>query len=199
MMPFDHSIRLIIADDHSVIVTGMSMLIRNHFQIKHIIECNHLESLIDSVVQNQPTHIILDVTFPEDSSLNYIEVLLNHNPELKILLFTMHPKNLFLNLLLQNPKISFCQKSESEFDLMNCISNFLYQEKSKSSSIKTDRRKLTFSKKEEAIVKLLLDGKSTTEIAELLNVKSNTISTYKRRIFDKTEASSVIELSKIFR
>ena len=53
--------------------------------------------------------------------------------------------------------------------------------------------------KQTAIVKFLLDGKSTTEIAELLNVKSNTISTYKRRIFDKTEASSVIELSKIFR
>jgi two-component system invasion response regulator UvrY len=55
---------------------------------------------------------------------------------------------------------------------------------------------MTLSPREILVMQLLTEGKWTKEIASLLNVKENTISTYKRRIFDKLEVADEIELSK---
>lgn len=53
------------------------------------------------------------------------------------------------------------------------------------------------SKREKEVIKLLLEGKKTVQIAKLLNVKPNTISTIKKNIFYKLEIRTLIELYNI--
>jgi DNA-binding NarL/FixJ family response regulator len=55
---------------------------------------------------------------------------------------------------------------------------------------------VTLSPRERRVMQLMTEGKWTKEIAAIMNLKENTISTYKRRIFDKMEVKDPIELSK---
>ncbi len=200
-MKSENSIRLIIADDHQVIIKGIQLLIQNEFPVNKIHECSNIENLEREIELFQPTHIILDVSFPEDSSIHYLESIFTLMPSVKILLFTMHPESLFQNVMLKYPALLFCQKSENEYLLLSKLQTFFYQkinDKGNKFTI-TPKNKSQLSRKEETVAQMLIEGKSTTEIANFLNVRSNTISTYKRRIFDKTEATNILELAKIFK
>jgi DNA-binding NarL/FixJ family response regulator len=148
--------------------------------------------------KNQISHLILDISFPEDSSILYIDKIRSNFPQLKILLFTMHPSHLFQNTLIKHPDILFCQKSESEIILMRVLDNFINNKSKSATTLISTRTKWRLSKKEETVTKLLIEGKSTGQIADNLNIKSNTVSTYKKRIFEKTEAKNIFELAKIF-
>jgi len=55
---------------------------------------------------------------------------------------------------------------------------------------------VTLSPRERRVMQLITEGKWTKEIAAIMNLKENTISTYKRRIYDKMEVKDPIELSK---
>ena len=189
---------ILIADDHSVIAQGIKLILKNNFQIFNIYECQELSQLMGTLQKNQISHLILDISFPEDSSILYIDKIRSNFPQLKILLFTMHPSHLFQNTLIKHPDILFCQKSESEIILMRVLDNFINNKSKSATTLISTRTKWRLSKKEETITKLLIEGKSTGQIAENLNIKSNTVSTYKKRIFEKTEAKNIFELAKIF-
>ena len=55
---------------------------------------------------------------------------------------------------------------------------------------------VSLSPRERRVMQLMTEGKWTKEIAAIMNLKENTISTYKRRIYDKMEVKDPIELSK---
>lgn len=189
---------ILIADDHSVIAQGIKLILKNNFQIFNIYECQELSQLMGNLQKNQISHLILDISFPEDSSILYIDKIRSNFPQLKILLFTMHPSHLFQNTLIKHPDILFCQKSESEIILMRVLDNFINNKSKSATTLISTRTKWRLSKKEETVTKLLIEGKSTGQIADNLNIKSNTVSTYKKRIFEKTEAKNIFELAKIF-
>ena len=189
---------IFIADDHSVIAQGIKLILKNNFQIFNIYECQELSQLMGNLQKNQISHLILDISFPEDSSILYIDKIRSNFPQLKILLFTMHPSHLFQNTLIKHPDILFCQKSESEIILMRVLDNFINNKSKSATTLISTRTKWRLSKKEETVTKLLIEGKSTGQIADNLNIKSNTVSTYKKRIFEKTEAKNIFELAKIF-
>ena len=189
---------ILIADDHSVIAQGIKLILKNNFQIFNIYECQELSQLMGNLQKNQISHLILDISFPEDSSILYIDKIRSNFPQLKILLFTMHPSHLFQNTLIKHPDILFCQKSETEIILMRVLDNFINNKSKSATTLISTRTKWRLSKKEETVTKLLIEGKSTGQIAENLNIKSNTVSTYKKRIFEKTEAKNIFELAKIF-
>jgi DNA-binding NarL/FixJ family response regulator len=189
--------RVLIADDHLVITKGLKLLLKNDFGITNIYECQEFHLIMSNIRSNQISHLILDVSFPEDSSINIIESIKLNFPELAIMLFTMHPVHLFQNILVQFPEIFFSQKSESEQRLFRTLNSFL-NNSNKSKEIINHNKKWKLSKNEEIVTRLLIEGKTTGQIAEHLKLKSNTISTYKKRIFEKTDAQNILELAKIF-
>jgi DNA-binding NarL/FixJ family response regulator len=194
--------RLLIADDHVVIASGVKLLLNRYFNFEAIIECNNLEQIVPSIKTYGISHLILDVAFPNESSIPYLESIYTNFPNIKMMLFTMHPKHLFINTLEQYPQLLFCQKNASEEDLIKTVKNMIYDELATNSSFASqnlEKQQAKLSKMEERVLQLLLDGKTTNEIASILNLKSNTVSTYKRRIFDKTQTSNIMQLSKIFR
>ncbi len=189
---------ILIADDHTIIVKGIKLILKNNFQISNIFECQDLNQLMGNLQRNQISHLILDISFPENSSIHYIDKIRSNFAQLKILIFTMHPSHLFQNTLIKYPDILFCQKSEPEIILLRVLDNFISNKAKSVTTLYLPSKKWRLSKKEETVTKLLIEGKSTGQIADNLNIKSNTVSTYKKRIFEKTEAKNIFELAKIF-
>ncbi len=195
-MPDTSKKRILIADDHSIILSGIKMILSYKLKIHNIIECSNLNTLISQIKENKPTHLILDVSFPEGSSLNILDEIILGFPELKIMIFTMHPKIMFDHILKKYIDISFCEKKLAEYEITQKLEQFIHFNEKLLDSKTKNKSKL--SKREQEILKLLLEGKTTQTIAKELFVKSNTISTVKNRLFEKLHVSNIVELIQLY-
>ena len=188
--------RILIADDHSIILSGIKMILSYKLKVNNIFECSNLKTLIPQIRDNKPTHLILDVSFPEGSSLNVLDELILEFPELKIMIFTMHPKIMFEHILKKYIDILFCEKKLAESEITNRLEKFI--QSSEKAKVESKTKKSRLSKREQEILKLLLEGKTTQVIAQELLVKSNTISTVKNRLFEKLQVSNIVELIQLY-
>jgi len=195
-MPDTSKIRILIADDHSIILSGIKMILSYKLKITNVFECLNLKTLISQITDNKPTHLVLDVSFPEGSSLNLLDEIILEFPELKIMIFTMHPKIMFEHILKKYVHISFCEKKLAEYEITHKLEQFIHFNEKLSDS--TGKKKSRLSKREQEILKLILEGKNTQTIAQELSVKSNTISTVKNRLYEKLHVSNIVELIQLY-
>ncbi len=189
--------RVLIADDHSIILSGIKMILSFQLKISNIFECNNLNELIDCISNNKPTHLILDISFPEGSSLNMLDEITNTYPKLQIMILTMHPKIMFEHVLKQYNSLFFCEKKLSETEITLKLESFL-DNTNHDSMIQENLKKSTLSKREQQILQLLLSGKTTQGIAADLGIKSNTVSTLKNRIFEKLQVNNLVDLMQLY-
>jgi len=195
-MPNTSKTRILIADDHSIILSGIKMILSYKLKVYNVYECLNLNTLVLQIRENKPSHLILDVSFPEGSSLNILDEIILEFPELKIMIFTMHPKIMFDHILNKHVDLSFCEKKLAESEITNRLEKFI--QSSEKAIIESKTKKSRLSKREQEVLKLILEGKNTQNIAKELLVKSNTISTVKNRIFEKLQVSNIVELIQLY-
>ena len=189
--------RVLIADDHSIILSGIKMILSFQLKISNIFECNNLNELIDIITLNKPSHLILDISFPEGSSLNLLEDITKKYPKLQIMILTMHPKIMFEHVLKKYQKLFFCEKKLSESELTAKLESFLKNANNEITQ-QSDTHKNALSKREQQILQLLMAGKTTQGIAGELGIKSNTVSTIKNRIFEKLQVNNLVDLMQLY-
>jgi DNA-binding NarL/FixJ family response regulator len=189
-----NEIKVLIADDHTIIFSGIKLILNLNLNIKNIVECSQLSSLLPTIEKENPTHIILDVTFPEGSSITLIEKIIERHPETRILLFSMHPEVMFQRIL-SKYKIDYCEKKTSEIEITRRFSEFF----NGVSVPRLNKKPLIKGKRENQILHMLMEGKSTLSIATELGIKSNTVSTIKARIFHKLNVTNIVELVQLYK
>jgi DNA-binding NarL/FixJ family response regulator len=190
--------RVLIADDHSIILSGIKMILSFQLKISNIFECNNLNELIDIITLNKPSHLILDISFPEGSSLNLLEDITKKYPKLQIMILTMHPKIMFEHVLKKYQKLFFCEKKLSESELTAKLESFLKNANNEITQQSDTHKKNALSKREQQILQLLMAGKTTQGIAGELGIKSNTVSTIKNRIFEKLQVNNLVDLMQLY-
>jgi len=195
-MPNTSKTRILIADDHSIILSGIKMILSYKLKVYNVYECLNLNTLVLQIRENKPSHLILDVSFPEGSSLNILDEIILEFTELKIMIFTMHPKIMFDHILKKHVDLSFCEKKLAESEITNRLEKFI--QSSEKAMVESKTKKSRLSKREQEVLKLILEGKNTQNIAKELLVKSNTISTVKNRIFEKLQVSNIVELIQLY-
>ncbi len=154
--------------------------------------------------------LILDIDVPGGENIRMMEMVREKQPDILILIHSGYDEEVYALPYMQAGADGFLSKqaSQEEFQaaykaLVNRgkyvsyrIQQTLLNNLGDNNSKKLKNPIMTLSPREILVMQLLTEGKWTKEIASLLNVKENTISTYKRRIFDKLEVADEIELSK---
>ena len=193
-----YNLNILIADDHPIIRRGITLSVKKKLPKATLHECESPDEIIEKLIKHNISHAILDVTFPEKSTIGMLNEIFKHEPSIQILLFTMHPKSLFEHTLKQYPSILFCEKKEKQSTFEKLLIQFVHQQTDdRTSKAKQKPKKPKFSQMEEKVLQLILSGIPIKEIAQKLNIKSNTVSTYKRRILDKQEIDNILHVSKI--
>jgi hypothetical protein len=80
------------------------------------------------------------VSFPEGSSLNILDEIILEFPELKIMIFTMHPKIMFDHILKKHADVSFCEKKLAESEITNKLEQFI--QSSEKTLVESKQRKV---------------------------------------------------------
>jgi DNA-binding NarL/FixJ family response regulator len=190
--------RVIIADDHSIVRMGLSSLIKQ-FNVQVVDEVATCNELMQALKNDTYSHLVLDIILPDGNTLEYIESINEKYPDLSILVHSMQPIEVYGKISNKFKIHSYLHKGASESEINYHLELFI---KNQPLSIKkknedTGNPFSTLAVRELEILHYLLNGYRTKEIANLLGLKMNTVSTIKSNIFDKVKADSFTHLLQL--
>ena len=208
-MNSSHNYSFLIADDHSVVRQGFSLIIKELFLNATIFKAENFKDIFSILEKNKVDLLILDVNFPDGNSINVLAKIKAIQPDLKILIFSAYDENIYALRYLNAGAAGYLNKETTEDEMKNAVNSMILSGKYFSQNIKDRildsyiRRKSInavdlLSNREIEVAQLLIKGHSNQEILGLLNIKKNTVSTYKNRIFEKLKVDNIPDLIKFF-
>jgi DNA-binding NarL/FixJ family response regulator len=162
-------------------------------------EVGSCSELMNELVKNKYTHLVLDIILSDGSTLEVIPNIRRVYPDLNILVFSMQPAEIYGEALKQYGINHYMSKSIGEEEMVQLLYKFMHNEMPvRPTNIQHhDNPFKTLAPRELEILHYVLKGIGTKDIADSLNLKMNTISTIKTRIFEKTNAVNIKELMEL--
>jgi len=191
---------ILIADDHSMIRKGLKLYMQLNLGYSQISEVGNCNELMNELVKKKYTHLVLDIILSDGSTLEVIPNIRRIYPTLNILIFSMQPGEVYGEALKQYGINYYLSKSSGEEELLKVLQRFLHNELPMEKTNTTPSQDNPFSllaPRELEILHYVLKGIGTKQIADMLNLKMNTVSTIKTRIYDKTNAGNIKELMEL--
>lgn len=198
----------LLADDHALIRQGIEFLIEEIGFEGEVFHASTLQKVLEIVKSQKLDIVVIDAIFPEGNSLTVIPEIKNLQPEIKILVFSGVDENIHSIKYINAGANGFLTKLSDEEEIkeaiikihetgrfISAITQDLLIESMKKGFQINPLQKLT--QRELEIAELYAKGQGNLEIANALNVKQNTISTIKKRIFVKLNIENFVELVEI--
>jgi two-component system invasion response regulator UvrY len=192
--------KILIADDHSMIRKGLKLFMQLNLGYNDIHEAGSCSELMKELVKKGYTHLVLDIILSDGSTLEVIPNIRRVYPDLRICIFSMQPAEVYGEALKQYGINYYLPKTVGEEEMQQVLQRFLNNEvpaKTSNSSQSHDNPFRALAPRELEILHYVLKGIGTKDIAETLNLKMNTVSTIKTRIYEKTNATNIKELMEL--
>jgi DNA-binding NarL/FixJ family response regulator len=201
---------LLIADDHHVVRKGLIVICQKEFGLGQVDEATNCNEIMMSLKRKRYTHAIFDLVLSDGMTLEILPNVMRLYPDLTILIFSMQPFAMYRAGLERYGVTRFLSKAAPERETLHGLQDFLYN----NTSVKTAARGNAntgpidnllpqetlfdrFTPREKVVLHYLLLGLGSNEIADMLGMKQNTISTFKKRILEKSDTRNVLELKEL--
>lgn len=208
MTPLSGKPKILIVDDHAIIRRGLKFILESNFEISEFDETESCKGLKEQLSSKNFTHLILDMQLTDGNVIEILSDFINHYPELKILVYTMSPEEIFGSRIMNMGVSGFLNKQTDEKEVIRALKLFFGGNKYYSPALKEimdaktpgEKTKDPFqdlSEREIIVMSYLLKGEGIKEISGRLNIKSSTVATFKARIFNKLGVSNIIDLKNL--
>jgi len=205
-MPF----RILLADDHEIVRRGLCSLLRAQPEWEVCGEAGDGREAVEKAQSLRPDVVILDIGMPNLNGLEATRQILKANPQIKVLILTLHDSDQVVRDILDAGARGFLLKSDAARDLIAAVEalrrgkiyftprvgsmvleGYLHRD-SRPSPEPHSRHRLT--PREREIVQLLAEGKSSKEVAVALGLSVKTAETHRSNIMRKLELHSISAL-----
>lgn len=192
-------IRVLIADDHAILRSGLRMLIDAQPDMRVVAEAQNGEEAIQWAQDVKPDVVILDISMPQRGGMSSIAEIRKNNGSVRILLLTMHEELAYLRSALAAGASGYVLKKSVDADLLSAIRAVnrgrTYVDSELASGLlehalpdRTHEGRMAtdaLSERELQVLKLVAEGFSSREIAEQILVGTKTVETYRARFAEK--------------
>jgi DNA-binding NarL/FixJ family response regulator len=193
---------IILADDHILFRKGIKKIIEEVKDWRVVGEASDGMELLDLLKDIRPDLIILDISMPNLRGLEAAREIKTRYPGIKILLLTMHKKKEFLQEGVEADVDGFLVKEDADTELLQAVQAIRKGQKFFSPLLSEKLAELVrhagkadpLTRREKEIVKLLAEGKSSREVAELLYISIYTVRRHRDNIMKKLEFKNLAEL-----
>ncbi len=200
--------RVLIADDHSIVRIGLINIIKKEFPLAEFEETGDGNEVIVMVRKKKFDLLVLDVNMPGTDIHNVIEQVRLVDLSQKILLISMNPEKVYALRYFKTGINGYIEKSASDENIRHAVRCVLSGKNYMSddvlelmvNSYKKGISENPFDRlsgREFEIAMYLDRGLAPGEIANIMNLHTSTVGTYKLRIFDKMQVKNIIELHKL--
>lgn len=203
-------IRVLIADDHSIVRAGIRSLLEDQADIEVIGEASSGWEAIEQATHLQPDVVLMDIAMGDLSGLEATQEIRERAPEVNVLALTMHDREEYFFAMLKAGALGYVLKESEPDELLAAIravhsgeaflspsvtkavlKDYLAQHTGQAQS-RYDR--LTLREKE--VLRLTAEGKTAREMAEMLHLSMKTIEKHRASVMRKLELHNLSELIK---
>lgn len=200
-------IKVVIADDHTIVRSGLEMLLSSESDITVIGEAVDGESAIRLCQELNPDVVLMDIGMPGINGIEATKQIKSETPETNVLVLTMHRSEEYFFQMLDAGASGYVLKGAETSELIHAVrvvargDVFLYPSMarrlvseylSQAGADPEGLRKL--SDREREVLKLIAEGYTNKEIAEKLVLSPSTIHSHRTNLMQKLKLSSRFEL-----
>jgi DNA-binding NarL/FixJ family response regulator len=203
-------IRIILADDHKIVLQGLKTLIEQEPDMEVVGEAEDGLRTVSMVRELIPHVVIMDIKMPDLNGIEATQQILSEVSEVKVIALSMYADRRFVANMLKAGACGYLLKDCAFEELAKAIrlvmSNKTYLSPGIAeivvkdyATIVTGPSESVFSAltpREREVLRLIVEGKRTNQIAGLLNISVKTVETHRHQIIQKLGTRSVAELTK---
>lgn len=195
-----NTIKVAIADDHKIFRKGVILSLRPYTNIEFVLEAENGDELINSLEQNKPDVILMDLRMPGKDGIETTKIISKKYPEIHILILTMYEDERFVTHLMENGANGYLLKSADPSEIRKAIievsvkgyylNNFvnrilLKKTQSKNKPIPSLNNDIQINEKEKQVIKLLCMEYTAQEIAKEMDISPRTVEAIKDRLMER--------------
>jgi two-component system, NarL family, response regulator NreC len=197
------ALRILLADDHVMVRQGLkAMLQQEGFDI--VADASNGREAIQRAEEFCPDIAILDYAMPLLNGIDAAREILRVSPRSKVIIVTTYPDDEFVLEALRAGIRGYLLKARPMSELVDAVREVWKGEIYLSPSISrtvvqaylglTETKEEVLSTRERAVVQLVAEGKSSKEIASILNISPNTVESHRTRIMQKLDIHDIAGL-----
>ena len=203
-------LNILIADDHSAVRHGLSLLTEQALgESCQIDYAGSGDEVLEQLQQKSYTLLLSDLMMPDQKGIGLIGQALQLQPTLRIIVISVGPERDFAAQCLRSGAHAYINKGSSDLTFTKILRSVVYESDDYHSYIRKTTGQgtatrdadpqsiLSLSPREREVVLLLLQGQGIVEIAQTLSISASAASTLKGRAFTKLNVQSVIELNRL--
>lgn len=196
-------IRILLADDHAVLRSGLRLLLDAQSDLQVVGEVGDAPTLVEQVRVLAPDVVLMDIGMPGPGFANTIKRVLNVRPTARIIMLTMHDDAAYLRAALIAGAVGYVAKKVADAELLFAIRAV------HSGRIFVDSRRVQdpaqadktsgkgpprITGRERQVLRLLAQGHTNGEAAKKLRVSVKTVETYRARLGEKLKLKTRAQL-----
>jgi two-component system response regulator NreC len=205
-------IRVLIADDHAVVRSGLRLLLQSQLDMEVVGEAGTFPQAIDGVADMRPDVLTLDLAMPGGFGVAGIEKLRQRFPELRIVVLTMYDDPAFVHTALAMGAAGYVAKSAADTGLVSAIravhegrvfvdaQNVDSAFSAATTGVPSSKRAAPIEKlsqREREVLLLIANGLTNQAAADRLGLSVKTIESYRARLMEKLGLESRADLTRL--
>jgi DNA-binding NarL/FixJ family response regulator len=204
------SIRIILADDHAIVRSGLARLLQQHEGMEIVGQADNGISAVALVKQLSPDVVVMDIGMPDLNGIEATRQIVKESPRIKVIGLSMHSSKKYIREMFKAGASGYLLKNCSFEELTEAINVVIAGKTYISPSISTavigdyisgavDDKSSVFAvltEREREVLQLLAEGKTTKQIAERLHISSKTVEAHRLKIMHKLDIDNIAQLTK---
>jgi two-component system, NarL family, response regulator NreC len=198
-MPGD-VIRVVIADDHAVVRSGLKAVLASAHDISVVGEASTGTQAVALAERCDADVVLMDLDMPDGDGLEATKAIVAKGPRPRVLILTMHTEEEHLMPVLDAGAAGFLVKTAADRELVDAVravghgdvyvrqqaARVLARGMMRKDPVKAERERYeSLSDREQAVLKLTAQGYTGPEIGDQLSISPKTVDTYKQRLQEK--------------
>ncbi|AYV20267.1 MULTISPECIES: response regulator transcription factor [Vibrio] len=202
----DAKIRVVIVDDHQVVLEGFMARLEREPEIDVVATASNGVEAIEVVKSTLPDVVLMDVSMPIMNGIESTQVLKEELPNIRVLMLTMHDNREYIMKVMQAGAVGYMLKEISAEKMVQAIKTVhqgsTYFCESVTQTLFSQEitpvvaKSNPLSRREESVLKLVAQGCSSKKIAQMLDISYRTVETHRQNIKHKLDLHSTAELAK---
>ncbi len=210
MSPTPLKARVLLADDHAVVRRGLRLVLDAEPDLEVVAEAGDGAETVKRALEGDIDLVIVDISMPRMTGLQAVGQLHARDPDLRILILSMHENEQYLYEALRAGASGYVLKTAADRDLVEACraalrgEPFLYpgamtpliREFLRGARIDLPLREEPLTGREQEVVKLIAEGYSSKQIAEALVISEKTVERHRANVLEKLGMHDRVELTR---
>ncbi len=204
-------IRVLIADDHAIVRSGLRMLLSQQQDIEVVGEAGDGQECVEMTSQLNPDLVLMDISMPNMNGIEATKVIKESRSGVQVLGLTMHEDDVYFFQLLQAGASGYVLKGASPDELLTAIRvvaqghAYIFPSLAKKllddyvQRVATGEEQEPYGRltdREKEVLKLIAEGNTSRRIADTLYLSINTVERHRSNIMDKLNLHNKADLIK---